>query len=424
MSLGFEQAGFDVIAAIDFDPVHLAVHHYNFPRAEPLCRDVHELTSDEVVRAAERGWRRSNPTGQSWNGRIDCVTGGPSCQGFSVIGRRDPLDARNELVFAFARIVRELTPRYFVLENVPGLLGPAYQPLMGRLIAELEAAGYDVGEGPFVLNSSSYGVPQDRRRVFLVGAFEGEERPGKSPPQPASITAHAALNDLIDSDSFEELLEADEVELPAADLRRLEALSSSYVRRLRGGQSVDGADLSQPRVWNRGRLTASKRTVHTADVVKRFRSLSPGARDPIARLSRLKADKPSPTLRAGTGRDHGSFTSARPIHYEHPRVITVREAARLHSFPDWFRFHVTKWHGFRQVGNAVPPLLARAVAAQIAIAATDRSLERRTDPLELGDPSLLSLSPAHAAEVFGIDPSSLPPDVRRRHPVDTGPVMP
>ncbi len=91
----------------------------------------------------------------------------------------------------------------------------------------------------------------------------------------------------------------------------------------------------------------------------------------------------------------------------------MREAARLHSFPDWFRFHVTKWHGFRQVGNSVPPMLARAVAREVAEAASNIPPAVRRQALELGDPKRLTLSSLKAAEVFGLDPRLLPPDVRR-----------
>lgn len=413
MSLGFEQAGFDVLAAVDSDPVHLAAHRFNFPMVEPLCSDAHEVTGDALVSAAERGWRRLHPTGPGWSGRLDCLFGGPSCQGFSVIGRRDAANSRNQLVFEFARLVREISPRYFVLENVPGLLSPAYRSIVATLVTYLESSGYDLGGGPFVLNASSFGVPQIRRRVFIVGAHRGERTPSRAQVVGDNVTVVQALGDLPDADRFEELLESDEATTRADASGRDNPLPSEYVVTLREGPLVDEHDLSTPRRWDRSKITASRRTVHASETSRRFAALAPGSRDPVARLTRLRADEPSPTLRAGTGRDHGSFTSARPIHYEHPRVITVREAARLHSFPDWFRFHVTKWHGFRQVGNSVPPMLARAVAREVAGAASDIPPAVRRQALELGDPKLLTLSSLKAAELFGLDPRLLPPDVRR-----------
>jgi DNA (cytosine-5)-methyltransferase 1 len=112
-------------------------------------------------------------------------------------------------------------------------------------------------------------------------------------------------------------------------------------------------------------LTGCQLCRHDPTVVRRFKDTNPGTSESISRFHRLHLDRPAPTLRAGTGKDKGSFTAARPIHPTQPRCITVREAARLHSFPDHFHFHPTQWHGFRQVGNSVPPSLARAVAERV-----------------------------------------------------------
>ena len=111
------------------------------------------------------------------------------------------------------------------------------------------------------------------------------------------------------------------------------------------------------RNWDLNVLTSSARTDHTAISRRRFAATSGGDTEPISRFFKLKADGLSNTLRAGTDSARGAFTSPRPIHYEYARCITVREMARLHGFPDWFRLHSTKWHGARQVGNAVPPPL-------------------------------------------------------------------
>lgn len=112
-------------------------------------------------------------------------------------------------------------------------------------------------------------------------------------------------------------------------------------------------------------LTGSLLTDHTELSRQRFAAIAPDDVEPVSRFKKLALNGICNTLRAGTASDRGAFTSPRPIHPTVPRVITVREAARLHSYPDWFRFHATKWHGFRQIGNSVPPLLARAVGGQI-----------------------------------------------------------
>lgn len=107
MSLGFEQAGFDILAAVDNDPIHLATYSFNFPLAALVCADASSLDPDVVIRRAREGWARIHP-GDEWDGGIDCVFGGPSCQGFSVIGKRDPKDKRNRLIDVFARLVAAL----------------------------------------------------------------------------------------------------------------------------------------------------------------------------------------------------------------------------------------------------------------------------------------------------------------------------
>ena len=114
----------------------------------------------------------------------------------------------------------------------------------------------------------------------------------------------------------------------------------------------------------------------------------------------------SNTLRAGTASDRGAHTAPRPIHPVYPRVITVREAARLHGYPDWFRFHVTKWNGFREIGNSVPARLARAVASSLLRA--DGIKARPGSEVELGDPRLLHLTATEAERHFGIAQRVIP----------------
>ena len=112
-------------------------------------------------------------------------------------------------------------------------------------------------------------------------------------------------------------------------------------------------------------LTSSARTRHTRESVSRFEETKPGTTEKVSRFLRPHPQGISNTLRAGTASDHGAHTAPRPIHPERPRVITVREAARLHGYPDWFRFHTTKWNGFREIGSSVPIRLGRAVGSSI-----------------------------------------------------------
>ena len=156
------------------------------------------------------------------------------------------------------------------------------------------------------------------------------------------------------------------------------------------------------RNWDLNVLTSSARTDHTAISRRRFAATSGGDTEPISRFFKLKADGLSNTLRAGTDSARGAFTSPRPIHYEYARCITVREMARLHGFPDWFRLHSTKWHGARQVGNAVPPPLARHIGSAVVAALSVRPT-RPKKVLDLGDPALLEMGMSKAAGLLGVE---------------------
>jgi DNA (cytosine-5)-methyltransferase 1 len=143
------------------------------------------------------------------------------------------------------------------------------------------------------------------------------------------------------------------------------------------------------------------RTVHTEISRRRFAETREGEVEPISRFFKLPRHGVCNTLRAGTDSARGAFTSPRPIHYGFPRCVTVREMARLHGYPDWFRFHVTKWHGARQIGNSVPPPLARAVA-QAIISSLGVTPERPVRELDLGRPELLSMDMGEAAEYWKV----------------------
>ena len=406
LSLGFEQAGFDVAAAVEIDPVHCAAHKFNFPDTAILPRSVNELSGVDIRRAAGID-----------NRPIDCVFGGPPCQGFSLIGQRALDDPRNSLVREFVRLVAELDARTFVFENVKGLTVGRHRQVLDELVTEFSAAGYDVRTPWRVLNAGYYGTPQNRERLILVGARKGAPLPNYPEPTtyirdgrgvmdavlPVGPSCAEALADLPDADRFESLITSDVVATIAygdpspyaAGLRCLEngAWHNGYVRD-----------------WNPAFLTSSARTLHTEISRRRFASTETGTVEPISRFFRLSEDGVSNTLRAGTDGARGAFTSPRPIHYRYARCITVREMARLHGFPDWFRFHVTKWHGARQIGNAVPPPFARAIAGSIVCALEVKPIRPKA-AVELGDPALLSLDLTGAADYFGVEP---PPSRRDR----------
>ncbi len=383
LSLGFEQAGFDVRASIEIDPIHCAVHEFNFPNCASICADASKVSGADVRKAARLG-----------NTPVDVVFGGAPCQGFSLIGKRALDDPRNRLLLEFLRLTVELEARYFVFENVKGITIGEHKKLLEELIVAFRENGYEVVLPYRVLNAADFSVPQDRRRLFLMGAKKGLPLPVYPLADSSKTTVWEAIGDLPEASEYAELNQSDKTS--KASFGR----SSAYAKRLR--ESVqDPDDFSHPRLWNRKVLTSSMLTEHTPLSQKRFEDTAHGCVEPISRFLKLDPDGVCNTLRAGTGSDKGAFTSPRPIHPTMPRCITVREAARLHSYPDWFRLHATKWHGFRQIGNSVPPFLGRAVAGQV-IRALGIAPAKPFDLLELGPESLLQMVPAAAARYYGV----------------------
>jgi DNA (cytosine-5)-methyltransferase 1 len=395
MSLGFEQAGFDVAAAVEIDPVHCATHEYNFPNCKTICASVTDVSGIEIRRLAGLGDKE-----------IDVVFGGAPCQGFSMIGKRALDDPRNQLVFHYVRIVEELQPKYCVFENVKGLTLGKHSEFLKELIAALDEAGYDVVLPYQVLNAAHYGVPQDRKRLFLMGTRRGLKAPEYPTPLEYGVTVQEAIGDLPDANSFGELLASDAV-------RAKWTTDSAYAQRLRDLQA-DPSDFSYKRIFDRDLLTSSLRTEHTALSQERFMATEHGKTESVSRFRKLPPDGLCNTLRAGTDSARGAFTSPRPIHPYLPRVITVREAARLHSFPDWFRFHATKWHGFRQIGNSVPPLLGRAIASSIISALGVKPI-KPTRSLEQGSNTLLGLDMGSAARYFDVPRDTIAQRTRKNN---------
>ncbi len=398
MSLGFEQAGFDVVAAVEIDPIHAAIHEFNFPHCAVLAQSVVGLTGKEIRRAARIG-----------SAQVDVVFGGPPCQGFSMIGQRALDDPRNNLVNEFVRIVSELKANYFVFENVKGLTVGRHRKFLEEIIQAFSRVGYSVQMPWQVLNARHFGVPQDRQRLILMGARNGLEKPEYPPiltgsksetaklrlSQHITPTVSDALEDLPNAEDFEELWSSDQIRVA-----KWPSAISSYAKEMRC-LTNDAWHFGYVRNWDRSVLTSSMRTEHTEISRRRFSQTAEGDVEPISRFFKLPSNGVANTLRAGTDSARGAFTSPRPIHYLHPRCVTVREMARLHGFPDWFRLHPTKWHGARQIGNAVAPPMARALGAQILRAARILA-SRPLAPIDLGDPALLRMGMAQAAAHFGV----------------------
>jgi len=404
MTLGFEQAGFDVLASVEIDPIHCAIHKFNFPCWAILCKNIADVKGEEIRNSSLIGSRE-----------IDVVFGGPPCQGFSLIGKRCFDDPRNSLVFHFIRLVLELQPKVFVLENVKGMTVGKHKIFIEEIIDKFEKQGYKVRTEYQILNAAQYGVPQNRERLFLIGSRHDCELPNypksitKIPKKnksvlndklPSSPTVWEAIQDLPEVEDYVELYKQDWV---FTDFGK----PSNYARKLHSLGSREDNYLYERR-YDLRMLTSSLRTQHTLESIKRFESTPHGTTEPISRFFKLDPEGICNTLRAGTPSNRGAYTSPRPIHPFTPRCITVREAARLHSYPDWFRFHATKWHGFRQIGNSVPPLLAKAVALEI-IKALGIEPFYSDIVLSLGDVSLVTLDMSRAAKLFGVNPHVIEP---------------
>jgi DNA (cytosine-5)-methyltransferase 1 len=309
LSTGFLDAGLRVVAGFDIDRRAVEAYNYNhdYRRSSGIVADLARMSGADLLKAAKIR-------------KIDFLIGGPPCQPFSIVGkRRGAEDERAEMVFHFVRLTSELQPKVVLFENVPNLAkidsGRPYEYVISRL----RAGGYTTTGK--VISAADFGLPQLRKRLLIVGTkgalkFEFPDEthgPGKKPYTSAS----QALGDL-----------------PPA------------------------GDFGEYGVYNH------EPTEHSPEMLDRLAKLEPGRREASSFHDRLHPDRPSFTLRAGTG----NFSPLRPIHYFFDRVITVRESARLQGFgddfiwPDW----IPRLQQYRQVGNAVPPPLAKMIAIALA----------------------------------------------------------
>lgn len=343
--LGAKQAGFDVVVAVDIDQTLQSAYKKNFPSTRVLTGDLSLMNADAWKIALAKD-------------KIDGVIGGPPCQGYSRMGRSDVADPRRSLLFHYFRAVNIIQPKFFVMENVEGLLDDGN-------IQELEAAVDSVDKrytivGPIMLDASIYGAPTKRKRVVVIG-YDPEmvsriAELDLTSVKKATITVEDAIKDLPLPVSQKSDLE----DSGWANYRHLRVISA-YAQKMRAvpadgmGCPVTVEKLKQ------GIISGNFDTIHTEVVTARYAAVKPGSTDKISRAKKLEWSGFCPTLRAGTGADKGSHQAVRPLHPTEPRVITVREAARLQGFPDWFSFHKTKWHSFRMIGNSVSPLVSESI---------------------------------------------------------------
>lgn len=334
LSRGFIDAGFKVSLGVDFDDAALKTFAHNHDQATALKLDLFNLDNVKVI----------DNFFQKRNLKVDVLVGGPPCQGFSLAGPRQIDDSRNKLYRAMVKTAEILRPRVIVLENVPGIV-QLHNGLVGeKIISDFTNLGYKITYK--VLYAPDYGVPQIRKRVFFValyGASEFFEYPEPSLSKKDYITCEEAIGDLpalIDIIGEDEQTYSDDYITPYIIERRKDS----------------------PFIYNHhGTIHDAKTKKFIAMVPegKNYKSL-PKEYEGIYKyheaLTRYHSKKPSPTINTG----HRSH-----FHYKWNRIPTVRESARLQSFDDTFIFFGNKSQQYRQVGNAVPPLLGKALALQI-----------------------------------------------------------
>ena len=350
LSLGAARAGFQIRAAVELDVQASSTHAVNFPTAAHVQEDVSKLAGDRLIETSG-----VNP--KLYAGLI----GGPPCQGFSNMGLRTAKDPRNQLLCDFFRLVAETSPAFFLAENVPGVLDE-------RNARVLEAAQARIPKkyvvlDPFTVKASDYGAPTIRTRVFFYGY---------DPNRVDALTIEdflpGTVGDVRVRDALAQLPKVRPTwQTEKQSWRSVGELDDSeFANRLTDCVPAGvGNEEALQRFRSKRQVSGFLGTLHEAGTIKRFDLLGPGESDSISKCTRLDAKGYCPTLRAGTGPERGSYQAIRPVHPTSPRVITPREGARLQGFPDWFQFHATKWHSFRQIGNSVSPIVAESLLLKI-----------------------------------------------------------
>ncbi|MEQ2525143.1 DNA cytosine methyltransferase [Bacillaceae bacterium CLA-AA-H227] len=340
-SLGFEKAGYNVLLGIDIWKDALITFEKNHKDAKVLEGSLTEISGEKILKYINKD-----------KSEIDVIVGGPPCQGFSVSGKRILEDPRNELYKSFVQVVDTIQPKVFVMENVPGLVRLFNGEAKDRILESLENIGYNVSYK--ILTASDYGVPQTRKRVFFVGLrkdlfdFPNDyfEFPtaeyGDSRKYPF-ITSKEAIDDLplLEGEIGEEMLPYPcPPKNTYQELMRKDSLYiSNHIATVHKPKTVE----TIARVPDGGNYRDLPKELWETRKVN------------IA-WTRMNSKKPCFTI--DTGHNHH-------FHYKANRVPTVRESARIQSFPDDFIFYGTKTSQLKQVGNAVPPILSRALAEKI-----------------------------------------------------------
>lgn len=358
LSVGFEQAGFTAVLANDNDQYACETYATNHPDADVVNSDVEDLDGSSI---RER-------TGEA---EIPLVIGGPNCQGVSLRGKRDPDDPKNKMFYHFARLISELRPEFFVMENVPGLMHRHNRELITDIFHEFEEMGYTCGGE--VLSAADYGVPQLRYRFILVGSLSQSEIAFPDPTHRSPVGQRTDLFAGTDSRPFWRTTNDAIKDLPqisnggGADVMEYSDAvpPNDFQAYCRGSSDLLYNHVCHETPEHNIRLIqhippgGNWRDIPEDLRPERFRRVA--LKDHTTTYGRLEWDMPSRTITTYFNNiSSGAFT-----HPDQHRGISVREGARFQSFPDNHVFQGTLARQYRQVGNAVPPLMAYFVATAV-----------------------------------------------------------
>ena len=344
LSKGFMDAGFDIIVGVDNDQAALNTFAKNHNGAVAMQADLSKQeTFDEIKRIAG-------------NREIDVVIAGPPCQGFSLTGPRNFDDERNKLYLAVIEIVKQYKPKAFIIENVPGMATLYEGQIKDEILRRFRSMGYNIDCK--ILCAADYGVPQKRKRLIFMGIRDDIGIPVFPEPEFTPEKYRTCRDAVSDLPSLENGIGDDVSEYEQAPL-------TEYQKMMRGSCNV---------LYNHLGTKHTKMVKDTIALVPEggnYKDLPEGwgeSRKFHMAWTRLDGNAPARTVDTG----HRNL-----FHYEYNRVPTVRESARMQSFPDDFIFTGTKTQQSRQVGNAVPPLLGQALGKAIINIIQEKENEKK-----------------------------------------------
>jgi len=331
LSYGFQREGFDVKLAIDNWGDALKTFAKNHPGTQIMHADLSKITPEETV-----SHFLLTKTG------IDVIIGGPPCQGFSISGKRNVDDPRNKLYKAFLKFVKYFKPKVFLIENVPNLVSMAQGRVKEEILQNFQELGYNTIYK--ILTASEYGVPQNRKRVFFIGLRSTTKFDFPETTHGRNKKLIITIKDAIDDLPENTLPEGSEY--PSQPI-------TEYQKKIRGYSQA---------VYNHRATIHNPRTINIIKLVpdggnyKNLPKNLQNTRRVNIAWTRMNSNKPSYTI--DTGHNHH-------FHYKYNRVLTPRESARIQSFPDQFIFIGNHTSQLKQIGNAVPPILAQQLAKKI-----------------------------------------------------------